>query len=338
MNVVITGGGGFLGSRLAIELMSRQSLRLQPCDRPEAIAKLTLLDLAINDATRTALREAPFAVEFVEGDVADPQVLAGALPTDASSPVAVFHLASIVSGGAELDFDLAMRVNLDTMRELMELLRQRTGPRRLVFTSSVATFGGHAMTPCVSDRTKQIPQTTYGMTKMIGELLINDYARKGFVDGRGARLPTVFVRPGKPNLAASSFASGVIREPLNGEPCHLPVERSQKMPLLSYAKIVEGLVILMEADAVQLGDDRTVNFPSTQYSVQEQIDAMERVAAKHGITLGPVVDTPDAKIREIVAGWPVATEFDRATALGMTTDESLDGVIEQYLTDFGPRG
>ena len=148
-------------------------------------------------------------------------------------------------------------------------------------------------------------------------------------------MPTVFVRPGKPNLAASSFASGVIREPLKGETCELPVERSQQMPLLSYSKIVEGLIILMEADAAQLGDDRTVNFPSTTYTVAEMIAALEAVAARRGITLGPVVDVPDEGVRKLVKSWPVATQFERATALGMTTDASLEGVIEQYLNDFG---
>jgi len=334
MNIIITGGGGFLGTQLVKLLLARGSLTLQPGNETVAIERIVLADQVIGAPTREAVAGSAIPVEFREGDVAAPGFIAGCFPDDPNSPVAVYHLASVVSGGAEQDFDLALRVNLDPMRELMERCRHWAGPLRLVFTSSVATYGGHAMTPCVSDRTKQIPQTTYGMTKMIGELLINDYARKGFVDGRGARLPTVFVRPGKPNLAASSFASGVIREPLNGVPCELPVARSQQMPLLSYGKIVEGLVILLEADAAQLGDDRTVNFPSTTYTVAEMITAMEAVAARRGITLGPVIDAPNATIEAIVAGWPVATEYERATALGMTTDASLEGVIERYIDDF----
>lgn len=335
MKVIITGGGGFLGSRLAIELARRGELVLGPGGERQVIDGLALVDLGVPRMVREALVGAPFEVAVHEGDVAEPAWLRGALPVDVAEPVAVFHLASIVSGEAEADFDLAMRVNLDTMRTLLELLRARSGLARLVFTSSVATFGGHAMTPCVSDRTKQIPQGTYGMTKLIGELLINDYARKGFVDGRGARLPTVFVRPGKPNAAASSFASGVIREPLKGETCALPVDRAQQMPLLSYGKVIEGLITLLEADAARLGDDRTINFPSATYTVAEMIAALEAVAARRGIVLGPIVDAPDARVRALVESWPVATEFERATELGITGDESLEGVIERYLADFG---
>ncbi len=335
MKVIITGGGGFLGSRLAVELARRRELVWRPDGERREIEGLALVDLVVPEAVRGALAEAPLAIEVHEGDVAEPALLREALPIDPAVPVAVFHLASVVSGGAEADFDRAMRVNLDATRALLELLRQRSGPRRLVFTSSVATFGGHAMTPCVSDRTKQIPQGTYGMTKLISELLINDYARKGFVDGRGARLPTVFVRPGRPNAAASSFASGVIREPLKGETCALPVARSQQMPLLSYGKVIEGLITLLEADAARLGDDRTINFPSATYTVAEMIAALEAVAVRRGIALGPIVDAPDAAVRALVESWPVATEFERATALGIEGDTSLEDVIERYLADFG---
>jgi nucleoside-diphosphate-sugar epimerase len=235
-----------------------------------------------------------------------------------------------------VDFDLALRVNLDSTRRLLELCRKRPGLPRFVFASSVATFGGPTMTPTVSDRTKQLPQTTYGITKLIGELLINDYSRKGFVDGRAARLPTIFIRPGKPNAAASSFASGVFREPLNGEKCELPVDRSQAMPLLGYAQVVECLIQLLETEATLLGEDRAVNFPSRTYIVRDMIAALEGVAARRGIKLGPIVDAPDETIQKIVSGWPIATEFERATNLGMKPDPSLESVVERYIDDFVP--
>ena len=156
--------------------------------------------------------------------------------------LSVFHLASVVSGGGELDFDLAMRVNLDGNLHVLESARALGSKPRVVFASSIAVFGGKAMPKHVGDATKQVPQTTYGMTKAIGELLVNDYTRKGFIDGRSARLPTVIIRPGKPNKAASSFASGVFREPLNGVECVLPVGTDAVMPLAGYRTIVEGFV------------------------------------------------------------------------------------------------
>ncbi len=334
MNVIITGGGGFIGARLAMALGERPYLRLAPEATERTITRLTLVDVKISDEVRASLGPWGDAVNYREGDVTAPGFLADCFPRDGTEPVAVFHLASIVSAGAEADFDLAMKVNLDAMREVLEICRRRDGVARLVFASSVATFGGHAMTPTVSDRTKQIPQSTYGMTKVISELLINDYARKGFVDGRTARLPTVFVRPGQPNLAASSFASGVIREPLHGQTCELPVARSLRMPLLSYPKIVENLVLLVEVEAAKLGDDRAVNLPSGSYSVQQLIEALERVAAKRGIKLGAIEDVPKAAIQTLVGGWPQAMEWDRAAALGMRGDDSLEAVIERFIDDY----
>jgi nucleoside-diphosphate-sugar epimerase len=335
MNIIITGGGGFIGSQLARALLRRKSVTFSPASRPCPITRVTLIDVKIPDQVRGGLAGDEIEVVFVESDITAPDFFSTNLPTG-ENPFAVFHLASIVSGQGEVDFDLAMRVNLDSTRQLLEHCRKQPGQPRAVFASSVATFGGHAMTPTVSDRTKQIPQTTYGVTKVIGELLINDYSRKRFIDGRAARLPTVFIRPGKPNAAASSFASGVFREPLNGETCLLPVDRSQAMPLLGYAQVVDCLIKLIEADPAMLGDDRSVNFPSTSFIVDDMITALETVAARRGIKLGPIVDSPDETIQTIVQGWPIATEFERATRMGMRPDPSLESVIERFITDFVP--
>jgi len=172
------------------------------------------------------------------------------------------------------------------------------------------------------------------MTKLMGELLIQDYSRKGYLDGRAARLPTVFIRPGKPNAAASSFASGLFREPLAGQPCDLPVPRTQRVPLLGYRRVVANFIKLMECDAAKLGDDRTVTMPSTQFEVGTMIATLERVAAERGITLGPIHDRPDPVIRAIVEGWPVGTEAARAEAIGIQADLSVEQVIREYLEDF----
>jgi D-erythronate 2-dehydrogenase len=231
-----------------------------------------------------------------------------------------------------LDFDSAIRVNLTGGLNVLEAARAQTGKPRVVVASSVAVFGGAAMPKCVGDTTKQTPQTTYGATKAMGELLINDYSRKDFLDGRSARLPTVIVRPGKPNLAASSFASGVIREPLNGETCILPVKLETAMPVLGYRTIVEGFVRLHEVSAEDLGDDRAINFPSLTVTVAEMIEGLRRVAGNRH--LGEILVEPDPRIEAIVATWPGETDSSRALALGLPLDQGIDPIIRAYIEDF----
>jgi len=201
MKAVITGGGGFLGSRLAAALRAR-----------DPKSDITLLDVAFPPGLESKFR-------CIAGDVASPDVIGRALDGDADS---IFHLAAVVSGGAEADFDLGYHVNMDGTRNLLEAARRLKKPPRIVYTSSVAAFGG-VMPQVLDDSTTPAPQTSYGTQKVIGEYLIADLTRKGFIDGRSLRLPTIVVRPGKPNLAASSFASGIIREPLAGVACECPV-------------------------------------------------------------------------------------------------------------------
>lgn len=328
MNVAITGAGGFLGDRLARLLVRRGVLRRSD-GTTETIARLTLLDRAFPPQPF----EAPAGlVQRVTGDVADAETVRAVIGADTN---VVFHLAAMVSVDGESDFDGCLRVNLDGTRHVLEAARASGRVPRVIFASSVAVFGGHTLTPVVSDRTKPLPQTTYGMTKLVGELLLADYSRKGFVDGRAARLPTIFIRPGRPNGAASSFASSLFREPLAGRAFALPVARDQEVPLLGYRRLVENLVRLAECDARLLGDDRTVTLPSTRYRVAEMIAALERVAAARGLTLGPIVDAPDPGISGIIRGWPVGTDAGRVPALGLETDANVAEVIEHYLEDFG---
>lgn len=222
MKVLITGGAGFLGQRLARRLLERGELT-GPDGRPERISELVLLDVVkgsdFGDPRVTA----------VVGDIADRAVLESAIDDRTG---AIFHLAAIVSGQAEADFDLGMRINLDASRTLLDVCRARGHRPRVVFTSSVAVYGG-ALPDVVQDDTALNPQSSYGAEKAIAELLLCDYARRGFVDGRVLRLPTISVRPGRPNAAASSFASGIIREPLNGEASVCPVPGSTRLWLLS---------------------------------------------------------------------------------------------------------
>ncbi len=325
MKVVITGGTGFIGLRLARSILARNGLT-GPDGQPAAIDEILLFDQALPAERPEGLDE---RVKIEAGDISDRDRVFGLIDRD---DIAVFHLASVVSGGGEKDFDLAMRVNLDGGRHVLEALRARNGTPRLVFASSIAVFGGQAMVPVVGDEAKQTPQTTYGITKTICELLTNDYTRKGFIDGRSARLPTVIIRPGKPNAAASSFVSGVFREPLNGEDFALPVKPETIMPLLGYRAIVEGFIALHELPGAALGDDRAVSLPSLTVSVQDMIDALQRVAGDR--PLGKISVAPDPFIEAIVAGWPSDASHARADALGLPREASLDEIVAYYIQDY----
>ena len=329
MKVVITGGTGFIGQRLAQALLQRGSLTA-PGGAPEPIDELLLFDVAV-PAERPAWADE--RVILRAGDISDTAEVAALIDRD---DISVFHLASVVSGGGEKDFDLAIRVNLTGGLNVFEACRARAkagaGLPRLVFASSIAVFGGAAMAPVVGDHAKQTPQTTYGATKAICELLVNDYTRKGFFDGRSARLPTVIVRPGKPNAAASSFVSGLFREPLSGEVCRIPVSEDTVMPLLGYRSIVGGFIALHEADGAALGDDRAVSLPSFTVTVREMIDALRRVAGDR--RLGEIVFQPDPFIQRICDGWPRDASYERATGLGLPRDASLDAIVENYIEDF----
>ncbi|MGI9243352.1 MAG: D-erythronate dehydrogenase [Verrucomicrobiales bacterium] len=327
MKIVITGGGGFLGNQLARAIAQRPLLR-SACGGPQPVDSLQLFDQTFSAAARAGLEG---IAEFVTGDIADRNTVFSLIDRD---EIGVFHLASVISGDGEQDFDRCLEVNLDGGRHVFEACRARASAPRIVFVSSLAAFGGDAMPRVVSDLTKPNPETTYGMTKFIGEMMINDYSRRGFIDGRAARLPTIFIRPGAANSAASSFASGIFREPLNGEVHELPVGRDQQVPLLGYRSVVRGLVQLYEASPEKLGTDRAFNLPSTTYTIREMATALENVAARHGIKLGPVIERPSPEIQRIVASWPTATDSGRAEALGLSGDTSLEEVIEGYIEDF----
>ena len=274
MKVVITGGTGFLGQRLARALLERGTLT-GASGAQEAIERLVLFDSAVPERPPEGLDDA--RVSLVAGDVADGATVRGLI---AGESLSVFHLASVVSAGAEQDFDLALSVNLTGGLNVLEACRAAPGLPRLVFTSSIAVYGGSALPETIDDATKITPQGTYGVTKVMNEHLVADYTRKGWLDGRGGRPPTVIVRPGKPNKAASGFASGLFREPLAGIDHELPVSRETRIVLGGYRTIVESLVALHEVPSAALGDDRTVNLPSLSATAGEMVAALERVGAE----------------------------------------------------------
>ncbi|GAB4394411.1 MAG: SDR family oxidoreductase [Kiloniellaceae bacterium] len=325
MKVVITGGTGFIGQRLGEALLQRGSLTA-PDGGEASIDELLLFDM-VAPSLRPAWADE--RVEIRAGDISDASQVSALIDRD---DISVFHLASVVSGGGEKDFDLALRVNLTGGLNVFEACRARSGLPRVVFASSIAVFGGAGMAPVVGDHAKQTPQTTYGATKAICELLVNDYTRKGFFDGRSARLPTVIVRPGKPNAAASSFVSGLFREPLNGETCRIPVSEDTVMPVLGYRSIVGGFIALHEAEGAALGDDRAVSLPSFTVTVRDMIDALHRVAQDR--KLGEIVFEPDPFIQAICEGWPKDASYERATRLGLPRDASLEAIVENYIEDY----
>jgi nucleoside-diphosphate-sugar epimerase len=326
VRVVVTGGTGFLGLGLARRLLERATLT-GPGGGQEPIERLVLLDHVLPSARPDGLDERG---ELVEGDVAEPGVAARLV---GGGDVSVFHLASVVSGQGEIDFDLALRVNLDGGRAVLEACRAAGPGVRLVFASTAAVFGGAAMPAEVADTTKQTPETTYGATKAVCELLVNDYTRKGFLDGRTARLPTVIVRPGAPNAAASSFASAVFREPLAGRDYALPVGLDVRMPVIGARTAVDCLVALHELPPDALGHDRAVNLPSLSVTVGEMVESVRRVG--DGRPLGRIDVVPDPAVEAICRTWPGSTRFERALALRLPADESLDAIARAYLEDAG---
>lgn len=309
MNVLITGGGGFIGSRLAAALAAR-----------DPKARITLLDVNFPPGL-----EGRF--ECIRGELPSPDVIAKALHPDTDS---VFHLASVVSGGAEADFDLGYRVNLDGGRNLLEACRKLRKPPKYVFASSVAAFGG-TLPDVLDDGTTPTPQTSYGTQKVVNEYLVADYTRKGMIDGRSLRLPTIVVRPGKPNLAASSFASGIIREPLTGVDIDCPVPDTTGVWVLSPRRVVEAFVHAHDLPASAWPSSRVVNLPGITVTVREMLEAMKGIAGEKAVKRVRFV--PDARINGIVQTWPVRFRTERANAMGFKADANFEEVVRDFIAD-----
>lgn len=334
MRVVITGGGGFLGHQLCEALMDRGSLLGQ--DRQaQAIEEIVLLDAAF-PRPRTQ-KSNSIRVEQIVGSIESQEAIDAAVGSQPGT--AIFHLASMVSGECEERFDEALRVNLHGSMRLLETAR-RLGPTcRFVFASSIACFGGPALKDPCDDWTKLTPQTTYGMTKAIVEMLIGDYARKGFVDGRAARLPTVIIRPGKPNAAASSWASGMFREPLQGLDCMLPVSLDQRHPMTSASTVIDSLMAIYNLPTETIGTDRAIGLDAmsitprmAQQALLEATSGPNAIELPH--RLGQIILKPDVRIERIVEQWPVAIDGQRAVSLGLPRPASLVEIIRKFVADF----
>ena len=320
MEVLITGGAGFLGVKLANKLLERGTLA-GPDGKQHTLSRIVLLDQVAAQGFTD-----PRMVSMT-GDVADAASVAHALTPSIQT---VFHLAAVVSGEAESDFDLGMRINLDATRILLEQARRNGNKPRFVFTSSVAVFGGD-LPAKVLDTTPATPQGSYGAQKAMCELMVTDYARKGFVDGRSVRLPTVSVRPGKANKAASSFASGIIREPLNGVTSICPVPPATRMWVLSPRSTVNNLIHAHEVDGAVFGSAGAVNLPGLSITVGEMVAAMGRVAGDAPVKL--IKWEEDAAIMKLVRTWPGDFITTRAESMGFMRDTNYDDVVRAYMDD-----
>jgi D-erythronate 2-dehydrogenase len=320
MRVVITGGGGFLGSRLARAILAAGTLQ-DSQGNARTVREIVLVDIAppapIDDPR----------VRVVQGGLDDRALVDAAITPDTDS---IFHLAAVVSGQAEADFDVGMRVNVDATRNVLERCRACTKPPKFVFASSLAVFGGKLQDP-VPDDAAVTPQSSYGAQKAIGELLVNDMSRKGFVDGRSLRLPTIVVRPGKPNRAASSFASGIIREPLAGVEAICPVAPQTRMWLQSPRTVVGNLLAGHDVDAARFGTFRVVNVPGICVAVSDMVDALRRVAGE--AVAARVRWEYDPAIDRIVSTWPARFETARGRSLGMRADDDFESVVRAYVAE-----
>ena len=320
MKVVITGGTGMLGRRLALRLLAANEL-VGPTGQTEPLERLILVD-AFEPAEPPP--DDP-RVEIMKADICDPAVASRVIDDSVDS---VFHFAAVVSGGAEADFDLGYRVNLDGARNVFEACRALAGTPRVVFTSSLAVYGGFRD---IVDDTPLTPQTSYGAQKATGELMVNDYSRKGFFDGRSLRLPTIVVRPGKPNKAASGFASSILREPLQGDAVNCPVSAETRMLILSPRRAVQAFIDVHNADAERLGFRRGVMMNGISPSIGEMVAALREIA---GDTVAARISwEPDPQIQWMVDSWPWFADGERARALGFEPDGSIEEVIQSFIDD-----
>lgn len=326
LRILITGGTGFIGKRIARRLLADGRLQLDG-EAPREIGKIILFDAFPGED----LPEDP-RLELRIGDIDDTATVAS-LTRDVDL---VWHLAAVVSSAAEADFDLGMRVNLYGLLNILEALRAQGAAGsearrpRLVYASGFAVFGGE-LPDVVTDGSVLTPKSSYGMQKAVGELLVADYSRKGFIDGRTVRLPTITVRPGKPNKAASTFVSSIIREPLNGERAVCPVSPSTVVYISSPRRALDAMLRAMTLDDATLGAERTIPLPGLTLSVAEMVAALADTA---GRAVTDRIDwVPDAQVQRIVESWPTHVEARRAEALGFARDSDFASIVRAHIED-----
>ncbi len=317
MKILITGAAGFLGQQLIDRLLSDGVIRLAGAE-PVPVDGIVGFDQVIGAHRDPRLTN-------VAGDISDAATVEALVD---ASVGAVFHLAAVVSGTAEADFDLGLRVNLDGTRVLLEALRHRGERPVLLFSSSIAVFGGD-LPEVVDDRTTPTPQGSYGIQKLAGELLVQDYSRKGFVDGRCVRVPTVVVRPGAPNGAASGFASGIIREPLAGLEAVLPVSAQTEMWVASPRAVIDMFLHAIGLPEAAWGWNRMLNLPGLTVSMQTEIEALRRFGGEAAVAR--IRHEPDERIMRLVRTWAARFDPRRAIGMGFRADPDFDSIVKAYV-------
>ena len=319
MHILVIGAGGMLGAKLLARLATTGALG------GKSISRVTRYDAVIPPAP-------PASNYSVETFVGDLSAAGEAEKLIAGRPDVIFHLAAIVSGEAEKDFEKGYRINLDATRILFEVIRKVGGgyKPKLIFTSSIAVFGA-PFPDAIGDEFFTTPLTSYGTQKAIDELLLNDYSRRGFFDGVALRMPTVCVRPGKPNLAASGFFSNIIREPLAGKEAILPVSDTVRHWHASPRAAVQFLIQAATLNTEKLGNRRTLTLPGLSCTVAEQIEALRKVAGNDVVKL--IRRENDETIAKIVSGWPRNFDPQRALGLGFKAESSFEDIIRVHMED-----
>jgi len=328
-DVVVTGGAGFLGARLARELLAAGSVDVAGGgERP--LSRMRLLDLSPVPADLAADER----VAFIRGDLGELLDPAGGGRDTLAGADVIFHLAAAVSGECEADFDLGIRANLRATESLLASCRALGTNPVVVFSSSLAVFGAsreHPLPAVVDDHTLPNPQSSYGVQKVIGEHLLADYTRKGFLRGRAVRLATVSVRPGRPNAAASGFLSGIIREPLAGRRAACPVGAATEVALISPARAIEGLLRAATATEEAWGGRSAVTLPALTVTVADMVAALERAG---GPEVTALIDwVPDPDVARLVTSWPARIRAGRAERLGLAPDPGFGSIIGRYLAE-----
>ena len=317
MNVLVTGAAGFLGRRLIEALLSDSS-------GIPGVAHVIAADVAPSSTSDPR-------VESRVGTIVDRGFVDDILTDDVD---AVYHLAAVLSGQSEAEFDIGMRVNVDATRSLLEACRRLPKPPRFVFTSSVAVFGGR-LPEVVPEDMAPMPESSYGTEKAIGELLVSDYSRRGFVDGIACRLPTIAVRPGRPNSALSSFVSGIIREPLAGLDAVCPVPLTTRLWISSPDIAIQNLLHAARIPANRLNGRRVVTLPGLCVTAGEMLLSLERLAGQ--AARARVRCVVDPRILQIVSTWPGAFDVRRPLEQGFTQDRDVDSIVRQYIQEQGER-
>lgn len=321
MHILIIGAAGMLGRKLTDALLQRGHLR------GGDIGRLTLVDVV----EPSPVPAWPDGVSFIRADLSQP---GAAMRLVEDEPDVIFHMAAIVSADAEANFETGYRVNLDGTRALFEAIRLKRGDGpyrpRLVFTSSIVVFG-EPFPETIPDTFFTTPLNSYGTQKAIGELLLADYSRRGFFDGVGIRLPTITIRPGKPNKAASGFFSSILREPLIGREALLPVSESVRHWFASPRSAIRFILRAAEIDTAAMGARRSLTMPGLSATVGEEIEALRRVAGQSAVDL--IRREPDPVIANIIKGWPQRFDASRAEALGFEAETSFDEIIRIHIED-----